>query len=62
MAEAPTTLTVRIKCDEDWLRLTAYREALREIAKQPVEPWDGEYPYIELARKVLETMGEELEP
>lgn len=64
MAEMPT-LTVRIKCDEDYLRLTAYRMALRMIADAPEHPWErdeNDAEPREVALAVLRAMGEDAKP
>lgn len=59
MSEVRALLTVR--CDEDYLRLVAYRMALRWIAGMP-PPWeadpDGLTPQ-EMAASALEAFGDD---
>lgn len=54
------TSTLRLTIDEDWLRLMAYREVLREIVREADE--DGEAwkvdPNVEAARRILAHFGD----
>jgi hypothetical protein len=54
-------MTVRVTADADWIRLTVYRDYLRQIAAMDQQPWDRDpeapEPH-ELAEAVLRAMGE----